>query len=192
MTTNLTATFPNFIYSPTFLVKYFMPSSLQASNTSHFHMHSQLMALLPILLKEWKSQKRMQTPATTFTHPPASVLTLNYPSSYSELVLPIIPHPPKHIILAVLPLSPISSLFSTFNWITQIMLLFCPLIKSFSWLFLPSPANIFFSSCRPLHSVLSSICTLIPFVKTCALMQAAFTLSTFLSTTANSMSLDLQ
>ena len=46
-----------------------------------------------------RNHKRMQTPATTSTHPPASVLILNYPSSYSELVFPILSHPLKNIAL---------------------------------------------------------------------------------------------
>lgn len=128
MTTNLTATFLNFIYSPTVLVKYFTPSSFQTSNTSHFHTHTQLMALLPILLKQMKEiKKEPYTPATS-THPPASVLVLNYLSSHPELVLPIFPslptqgHHPSN--------SPLSCIITLPSHRTTHILLLLPLLQN--------------------------------------------------------------
>lgn len=139
MTTNLTIKFPNFIYSPTFLVKYFTPSSPQTSNTSsHLHTHTQLMALLPISLKwvkEIRKERRLLPPhLPTHQH---LYSYWSYPSSYPELVVPILPHPLKDI---TPPLSYSITLLPSSLDYSYIMLWFYPLTKSFSCLLLPPPA----------------------------------------------------
>lgn len=74
MIINFIAAFPNFIYPPTFLVEYFTPFSLQTSNTSHIHMHSQLMVLLPISVK-WIKKSEKTVDSCHHIYPPTSICT---------------------------------------------------------------------------------------------------------------------